>query len=840
MTSYYKAANHISFISSQEVSVMASSVENLAVEPARGSSTLKFCSRRSRLEKILLMVSGVALLACAALVGVVASSQSTTAPTPSELKINFPELPHPAAAQKAGITTPAKHEQNDGQNKPAKDERQGIQKKKSTRLPVTKGYDPSGAKYDICNTEECILAAAAIIEAMDKSIEPCDNFFQFACGAWMEKHPVPEASSRWSQFDLLDLELTNALSDILTSPVIVDDPKSINQAKAMYAACMDEDILESVGVTPLTDFLEQYGGWPMTLQSWVETSFDWQVTVADARKLLGQDYLIKVWVFADEKDTYSTAIHIDQSSLGMPRSVLTTPESYEARITAYKEYMATTATIIATALGTSVDPAAIEEEVKATFEFEMALANITTPDEERRDSARMYNDMTVAELNTLTGGFINWQEMLSSMFSTAGISIETNQRVIVQEVEYMQKLTNLIQATSARTVANYLMWRHVQALGDETNKEMRDASFNYEMIVTGISAQKPRSETCAISANDYMGMALGTKYVDAYFSQQAKDEANEMVEDLRSSFKDLLAINEWMDEDTKPKAIEKADAISKFIAYPDWYNNASALESYYSGLDDLEKQNHFSNILKLRNWGSTDELDDFGAPTKRDKWLMTPTTVNAYYEPEFNSITFPAGILQPPFYRANSLQALNYGGIGQVIGHEITHGFDDEGRQYDKDGNTIPWWSNATSDAFKEKAQCIINQYGNISVPEVADLLPNATLNGVNTQGENIADNGGLREAFFAYQKYVERAGEEPRLPGIDHFTPSQLFFLSNANIWCSTITKQGLLNQILTDPHSPGKYRVLVPMSNMEEFSTVWNCSSTAPMNPPNKCVVW
>ncbi|TOF86384.1 hypothetical protein CGJ15_25210, partial [Vibrio parahaemolyticus] len=234
-------------------------------------------------------------------------------------------------------------------------------------------------------------------------------------------------------------------------------------------------------------------------------------------------------------------------------------------------------------------------------------------------------------------------------------------------------------------------------------------------------------------------------------------------------------INEWMDDETKPKAVEKADAITKLIAYPDWYGNNSAMELYYSGLQDTANDTHFLNVQKLSLWTSTDELEEVGHPTKRDKWYFPPTIVNAMYMPEFNSITFPAGILQPPFYRANSLQALNYGGIGQVIGHEITHGFDDEGRQNDLHGNAVPWWSNATLEAFQEHAQCIVDQYGSIRVPEIDALLPNATLNGVNTQGENIADNGGLREALLAYNKYVERYGEEPRLPGLTEYTPYQL-----------------------------------------------------------------
>ncbi|KAG0716006.1 Neprilysin-11 [Chionoecetes opilio] len=654
----------------------------------------------------------------------------------------------------------------------------------------------------------------------------------------MDTHPVPDDASRWAQFDILDRELDNALSTILTEPISLEDPHPIAKVKTFYAGCMDEEQLEEMGLTPLTDFLGQFGGWPMATNEWDATSFDWQNALAQGKIQLVTDYPVSVYVFADQKDTYSSTIYIDQTSLALPRSVLVEPENYEERLGAYKTYITTTAQLIAESLSQTADATQMEKDVEDLLAFEKKLAAITTPSEHRRNIDRMYNPMTIQELSSFSS--MDWLPILSTIFASADVTVTLDTRVIVQEVDFIKNITRLMTSTSDRTHSNYILWRHVMVMGDSTTQAMRDASFKYSMVASGVTAEKPRNNECAETSNNFLGMAIATEYVKDYFPQQAKDEANEMVEDLRSAFKSLLEVNEWMDEETKPKAIEKADFITKSIGYPDWYGNETALEAYYHNLGDLDNKTHFANIMALSAWMSRDELESLARPAERNRWVMPPTTVNAYYMPEYNSITFPAGILQTPFYRSNTIMALNYGGIGQVIGHEITHGFDDQGRQTDKDGNALPWWSNETSEAFKSHAQCIVDQYDAIHLPELDELQPNTTLNGINTQGENIADNGGLREALLAYKMYVDRYGEEPRLPGLTDYSPMQLLFLNNANIWCSSITNEGLLNQVLTDPHSPGMFRVLVPMSNMEEFSEIWECPVGSNMNPEHKCVVW
>ena len=460
----------------------------------------------------------------------------------------------------------------------------------------------NGKAVDFCTSAECTLTAATIIEAMDPSVDPCEDFFQFACGGFIEKNPIPDDESRWSQFSVLDAQLLNALITILTEPVLESDPLPINQAKWYYSACIDVTTLETEGVTPLEDLLIVYGGWPITMSNWDSTAFDWQEAVAAATRDLYISALIGPWVFADEKSTNITALYIDQPSLGMPRSVLTDPENYVERVDAYKNYIKSTATIIASSLGESFDDSHYSSSIDSLVEFEMAVAALTTPSEDRRDVERMYNPMTVAELQDLTPGpTIDWVAFLSSLFADSGITIDSTSRVIVQEIQYLQGLADLLSTTEPEVLSNYILWRYVMSVGDDTNNAMRTASFEYNQVANGVTAQSSRQDQCSGEANDMLGMALGVPYVERYFSEQAKNESNFLVEDLRAAFKDLLDVNEWMDEETKPLALEKADYISKFIGYPDWYDEPNGLEDYFVDLTEImDSSTHFTNVLATR------------------------------------------------------------------------------------------------------------------------------------------------------------------------------------------------------------------------------------------------
>jgi len=359
--------------------------------------------------------------------------------------------------------------------------------------------------------------------------------------------------------------------------------------------------------------------------------------------------------------------------------------------------------------------------------------------------------------------------------------------------------------------------------------------------MTGVAQAPERWQTCTAKATGGWGFAAAHEYIMNYFDTDAKAAADTMVETLRSAFKELVSETEWMDADTQVSALDKADRMLQLMGYPDWLVDEFELDLYYNGTYEADPQAHFQNVMQQTYWAAGKDLGELRAQPRRDVWLMHPAIVNAWYSPNHNTITFPAGILQSPFFASGVPRYLNYGAMGMVIGHEITHGFDDQGRQYDGTGNLQPWWSEETLQGFLERADCFIQQYSNYTVPELVDILgEDAHLNGKNTQGENIADNGGLRESFRAYLKSIEAQGEEPALPGLEMFTPKQMFFVSNAQVWCEIATTESLLGQVLGDPHSPGKFRVIGPLSNSADFIREWECPADSEMVRPDPCQLW
>lgn len=705
------------------------------------------------------------------------------------------------------------------------------------RSTNTLGTAPGKA---ICTTQECVVAAANLLESMDTTADPCQDFFQYACGGWVQKHPIPDSKSRWTQFDILRDELTEILKVILKEPLNPNDAKPVNEAREMYAACTNTALLDETGLKPLTDLLALFGGWPMTLDNWAG-EFNWKDATVAGRQLYGTYYFLSVFNYLDSNDTSHSSIYIDQGSLALSRSILVNPDGAAEIMAAYATYATDAAKAIRDSLGSSVTDDDIAADVEEMWKFESELAKITTPAEDRRNNTRLYNPLLVSQVQgwtdsvptTTENGKIDWAKYLSDIYSLASITVDATERVIVTETEYLQKLVALLDNTDTRVIANYIHWRFVKDLGGYTTTQMRDLAFAFTKVLYGTSQPEARSNTCANQANNLLGFAVGAKYVERAFDEDAKTETELMIANLKTAFKTLVDEATWMDDVTKGYAREKVDYMSEFVGYPDWILDNAALEAYYDGVE-LAVDTHFANVQNAYTILNKKDFETLRGPTDRERWNTPPSIVNAFYEPQLNSITFPAGILQPPFFGKGRLAAMNYGGIGSVIGHEITHGFDDQGRQSDKYGNTANWWTDETLAQYLERAQCFIDQYSNFTVPSGSHI------NGVTTQGENIADNGGLREAFRAYNFYVAANGAEPQLPGLEQYTSEQIFFLSYANLWCGVETPERLEDQILTDPHSPSKYRVLGPLSNNEDFAAQFKCPAGSPMNRVNDCIIW
>lgn len=433
--------------------------------------------------------------------------------------------------------------------------------------------------------------------------------------------------------------------------------------------------------------------------------------------------------------------------------------------------------------------------------------------------------------------------------------VTENDVIIVYDVEFFDKFDALVKATPKRAMANYVMWRVAAESTNYLTDKLRQRQLEYASVIIGQQTEEPRWKECVDLVTTNFQIATSALYVRKYFDGASKKIALDMVKNIREEFEKILKKIPWMDDETRSKALDKARKIVTHIGFPDELLDDGKLIEYYKNVrvDENRLLESINSINKFKADLGYSKL--FKAVNKTDwETHSKAAIVNAAYSPIENSIRklmkstsdcliycysnkstgFPAGILQGLFFSPTRPQFMNYGAIGTIIGHEITHGFDDQGRQFDENGNLLDWWAPATSDAYEEKAKCIIDQYGDFK-----EKLTDLNLNGINTQGENIADNGGIKEAYLAYQKYAKTHGAEPRLPGLN-YTANQLFWISSAQTWCAVFRPEALKKRILTGMHSPNEFRVLGPFSNMKEFAKDFKCIGESKMNPKKRCEVW
>jgi len=679
---------------------------------------------------------------------------------------------------------------------------------------------------NVCLSPDCVKTAARILEAMDESVDPCDDFFEYACGTWNGVNSIPDDRPNYNTFRKLDDELQADLKELLESPVLKNDTMAIKNVKWLHQSCLNMTLLDERKEEPLLALLRSLGGWPVLEDSWDEDKFDLTNQLAQL-KLLNHVVLIMQWVSSDDRMSSVNVIQLDQGPLGLPNRDYFLKDSTDRTLMTYKQLAVT----LALALGAKEDVAT--KDMQEMIDFEMMLANITLPEEQRRDNEAMYNKFTVSQLKTNLTDSIDWHRYLRTIFNNVSIEITESEPVVVYTPQYMRELGKLIQTQPKRTIANYLMWHVVMMRVTNLHQAFLDLRRDFNKAMSGTEHDRARWRTCTSYVNENFGMAVGRLFIEKHFDERAKANAVHMIQKIRDAFAELLKEITWMGEATKKVAQEKADAIREKIGYPDYIKNDTALNLDFEGIQQSPTR-YFENVNNILHIASIRNLKQLRLPVDREKWSTSPAVVNAFYSSSKNLIMFPAGILHPPFYHENFPMYLNFGGIAMVIGHEITHGFDDKGRQYDKDGNMKQWWSEEDIKKFKEKAQCIIDQYSNYTIPEV-----NMTINGRQTQGENIADNGGLKQSFKAYTRWVEKNGPEDTLPGIS-LNQNQLFFLSFAQMWCGTARPENYVNIIRTGKHSPGKIRVIGTLANSYEFAEAYKCPAGSRQNPVKKCSVW
>ncbi|XP_022090313.1 membrane metallo-endopeptidase-like 1 isoform X3 [Acanthaster planci] len=702
----------------------------------------------------------------------------------------------------------------------------------------------------ICITKQCYESAYVYLSSMDQSINPCDNFFEYACGGWTERYSVPEDRIGFSVIHLVNDDLVGKLKDLFEKNPSAGEPKSYHIVRNVYKSCKDMDTINKLGAKPLTDLLTSLGGWPVLGDNpvggnWNQSAFDFEKLWADIRGKYDVEMIVATgtWPDPSNKDKYKLRAYtprfevprteLENTDLQEGKSLIyeggepdddgvkiLLEERYSEKRQAYFQYLID----IAVALGAN-DTVAMHD-MKDLIEFETTMANMTVlhPDEG-------WVETTLEEIGM---DEIDWVHFYNRMLpASVEPGVTEDEAIVNYRPNYISNVTLWLKDQEERVKANYMIWRLVSRMVPFMNETFLAIRQKYLHSVKNTTTTTDRWKTCVSTANHQYRFISGRMYVDEHFPEDAKQKALEMIRNLQAAFKSMLETNDWLQDEDKPKAAEKADVMAFEIGYPEWIKDNAKLDEEYVGLT-TEDDEYFQNNLKYLEWVSQAELallrED--VDTENSLWsTYGPAVVNAFYHREGNGMLFPAGILQPPFYHKDLPWYSNYGGIGSVIGHEITHGFDNDGRMFDKDGILRQWWTQESIDNFKEKAQCIIDQYSGFVMPENGRHL-----NGTKTQGENIADAGGLREA---YKAYIDNIPKQPRLPGVD-FTEEQMFFLSFSQLSCSVLKPEGVDYYIDFGVHSPRRYRVIGPLQNNEAFNAAFNCPAGSYMNPDVKCKVW
>ncbi len=654
--------------------------------------------------------------------------------------------------------------------------------------------------------QESKATSESVVSSLDKTADPCVDFYQFACGGWIKNNPIPADQSIWSRFGELAERNRLELRGILESAAKATN-RDANEQKIgdYYSTCIDEAAIEKKGAAVLKPEFDR-----------INALHDKSALPALMAYLHGQgiNALFGFGSGADFKNAKQVIAQADQGGLSLPDRdyyVKDDAKSVELR----KQYLQHVANMFKL-LGDAPDKATAE--ATAVMNVETALAKGSGDRVERREPERIYHKMPVTEWQSLTPSF-SFAGYLTSVGAPALDSLN------VVEPNFFKALDAELKSVSIDDLKTYLRWQLVHSQADSLPKAFQDENFNfYGKTMRGAKEMQARWKRCVTAVDGDLGEALGQVFVEKYYPPEAKARTLKMVNQLEAALRQDISDLPWMSEVTKKQALVKLAAIQNKIGYPAKWRDYTALK--------IVRGDALGNSLRANAFETHRQLAKIGKPLDKQEWQMTPPTINAYYDPTENDINFPAGILQPPFYDFKADDALNFGGMGAVIGHELTHGFDDQGALFDAEGNLHDWWTPEDQKAFKERTQCIVDEYDQFVAVDDVHVRGKLTL------GENTADNGGLRIANMALMKSLADAATQPEK--IDGFTPEQRLFIGWGQIWCQNQTDQTARLLALNNEHSPGKYRATGVVQNMPEFQKAWGCKTGQPMVRANACHVW
>lgn len=645
------------------------------------------------------------------------------------------------------------------------------------------------------------------LSAIDKTADPCKDFYKYACGNWMASHPIPADESSWGTFNVLFERNQQALRDILDDSAAHRDRSALDgKIGGFYHSCMDEETIEKRGAEPLRSELERIAH--------IQSQADLLQEVARLQRQ-------QIPVFfgfgasSDPNDAKVTIADVQQGGLGLPEKdyYFRDDEKSKALRQKYVEHIARMLTL------TGVSAADATGKAANVMALETALAKASMDVTSLRNPTLLVHKMSPQQLQQITGPF-----EFVKFFNEMGTP--PFQVVNVEQPDFFKAFADVIQHQDLQSLKDYMTWTYVSNTANGLSKPFVNERFDfYGRSLQGIQELRPRWKRCVADVDNRLGEALGRRFVEKTFGEEGKQRTMELVREIETQMANDINSLTWMSPVTKKQALVKLHAVTNKIGYPEKWRDYSAV--------NVVANDYFGNRIRADEFENKRQLEKIGKPVDKTEWVMTPPTVNAYYNPSENNINFPAGILQPPFYSNQATDAVNYGSVGVVVGHELTHGFDDQGRQFDADGNLKDWWQKTDGTSFQKLSSCLVNQYGGYSP------VPGVELNGKLTLGENTADNGGIRLAYMALlddlaRKSIARDSKN------DGYTQPQQFFLGFGQVWCENVRPERERMLAQTNPHSPGKFRTNGVVSNMPEFGEAFGCKIGAPMRPAKGCRVW
>lgn len=696
------------------------------------------------------------------------------------------------------------------------------------------------------------------------------------CGRWPEEHPIPDASLTNSWFSERSDRVTRKIRDLLKVNVSANEvPWAIMQAKTLYTSCVDVQTLNELNLSPLFDLLELLN-LPLIPAALSNETTNYIEQMAKVKRILGIDIFFGIKITSDPRNNTRNVIYFDTPDHSSPfpsnRELEKRLHTIRSRLRKLEDlddeflfsnnedaelvYMTdvikqvinngTNACTPEDELKVSVKK--LEEFVETLYEISNMIYHIVQENENHTISEEDLNEknyMLVNDLQKLTDEYVMeanssltpkpiWRSFVESLFEGFTLDLDEKDKVLVGNLDYLKNAALILAVFEEEELESYIWWSVVDVVVPHSSEKLRNIWSTYVNKLLQVEIRESISVHCASNVNELMGMAASWLFVDPTFHNNKARKVMEMWENIREAFALLVDRTDWMDQSTKRATLEKNRKMGSEIGFPEWLSNEKQLNEYYEGID-LSKTMYLDNMVQIirLQWNTTWGYLHDNNVDKWSDWTGDPIEVNAFHTVDINRITIPIGILQFPFYELG-LEVLNYGAIGSILGHELTHGFDNNGRYYDSSGNLREWWTNETISEYTERTQCFIDHYNTYYEDEIDDYV-----DGELTLGENIADNEGLREAFFAYGIWKTQHGQEPLLPGFTQVTHEQLFFLAFGHLWCEAYTAVSL-KWMLEDTHSPSHVRLQAVLRNSKEFSAAWNCPVGSNMNPSKKCLLW